>query len=143
MSLTPEHKVYAAIAIVLLIEVLLSIFAYIQLKTFVAEHPQIDSPAILDRFKSVVKTNMLLAVVLISLALIGVLIVAAGFLLTDFGLLDLTAVSTVVAVIFFIMGRPIAKMEGRAKALTVTDESLKVEFDRVVDVWDKRLFADW
>jgi hypothetical protein len=117
----------------------LALFGYFQVKSFLRAHNAISSPAHLNNFKSLVRTNMYGALVYLVLGIPTVLMsVYFGFVYGFMGALAVIAVNTPQ----LLFSRHLRGLEERARRLSCSSE-LDHEFKLVSEAWFKKALPNF
>ena len=114
-----------------------------QARSFLATYASIDTPRDLDEFKRVVKTNMYLALAMMPIVVFAIGLGVTGMALGSLGWRELRLVLFIMGPLCGISGVVLTAAEGRMKRVSVTDDSLRVEFDAVVKRWTSSALPDW
>ena len=118
-------------------------YGWMQARTFVATIASIDCQRDLDEFKRVVKTSMYLALAMIALVVIAIGLGASGMALGAVSWIELRLILYIMTPLCGIAGAGLTAAEGRMKNVSVTDNSLRTEYDAVVKRWKSSPFPDW
>ena len=118
----------------------LSVWSAGQLNTFLKGTNSISDDGALQRFKSVARTQMYLALVVIVLMASG--IIAGIAVISRHGVLGLVVVLTANMLVFGL-GRYHKRFETRARSLPVGSDNLGTEYRRVCDTWVKKALPDF
>lgn len=120
-----------------------AVYGWMQARSFLATYASIDTPRDLDEFRRVVKTNMYLALAMMALAGIAIGLGAIGMVLGALGWIELRMALFIMGPVCGIAGAAVTAAEGRMKRVSVTDDSLRVEFDAVLKRWTSSALPDW
>lgn len=120
-----------------------AVYGWMQARWFLATFASIDCQRDLEEFKRVVKLNMHLALTMMVLAVIAVGLGASGLFLGTLGWLELRLILYIMGPVCGIAGVVLTTAEGLMKQMTVTDDSLRVEYDIVVARWKSSALPDW
>lgn len=119
-----------------------ALFGWLHLRAFLNLHPSISGERDFDELKRVVKTNMYLALCLITIVGLMVILGGAGVcsgllqLWEVLGLLIIGPICSVGAVL-------VTSLEKKVKQMPLEDESLREDFDHVVQRWTSSALPDW
>jgi uncharacterized membrane protein len=122
------------------VHAVLCVWSLIQIRQFLATTPTIADESCLQRYKSLVRVQMYLALVGIGVLISGVVI---GMVLTlRYGCMGLLIVIVGSA---WLLGFGIfmKRWEGRVRSLPAGSEGLAQEYRRVSETWIKRAFPDF
>jgi hypothetical protein len=116
------------------------IWARSVLVRFMARHSAIEDEASLTAFKTVARWNMFGALAFLAC---GVIAILWSWLLTNqYGLQGLIIVLGV-SIPSLLISLSTKKLETRARALPCSDPALKVEYERISQVWVKKALPDF
>lgn len=118
-------------------------YGWLQARTFVATITSIDCQRDLDEFKRVVKTSMYLALAMIALVVIAIGLGASGMAFGAVSWIELRLILLIMTPLCGIAGAGLTAAEGRMKNVSVTDNSLRTEYDAVVKRWKSSPFPNW
>lgn len=118
-------------------------YGWMQARTFVATITSIDCQRDLDELKRVVKTSMYLAITMIALAVIALGLGVSGMALGAVSWVEVRLILYIMAPLCGIAGAGLTAAEGRMKNVSVTDNSLRTEYDAVVKRWKSSPFPNW
>ena len=102
----------------------------------------IECPRDLDAFKRAVSWNMYASVAVIGLVIVIACVFAVGLY---YGALYWQELFYVLCFgpLFGFAGAKVSKIERKVRSIPVTNIELEQERDRVIDVWDHKMFPDW
>jgi hypothetical protein len=86
---------------------------------------------------------MYLALAMIALVVIAIGLGISGMVLGSVGWIELRLILFIMAPLCGIAGAGLTAAEGRMKNVSVTDNSLRTEYDAVVKRWRSSPFPDW
>jgi len=113
-----------------------------KIEKFLVRVPSIAGRRDLDEFKSMVKEQMIMA--LIQLVILGgaILVLIYGLVTDKLTVFEITVIVllNVYIIIFSIKSK---KTEEKAKTMPVTDELLHQEHQSVCEIWVKKPFPNW
>jgi len=113
-----------------------------KIEKFLVRVPSIAGRRDLDEFKSMVKEQMIMA--LIQLVILGgaILVLIYGLVTDKLTVFEITVIVllNVYIIIFSIKSK---KTEEKAKTMPVTDELLHQEYQSVCEIWVKKPFPNW
>jgi hypothetical protein len=119
--------------------ILLSIGGYFQVKKFLALHSSVSDYEQLRAFKSLVRTNMRMALVYILIGIPTLLLsIYIGFIYGLFGVIFVVAINAP----HFLFGRHLKSLEEKARQLQCA-EYLSEEYHRVGETWFKKALPDF
>lgn len=111
-----------------------------KLKEFLGEHSTIADAAALERFRDLVRKNMIAALVVLALGFVSV--VLGLYVMNRTGTTGILLV-IVVSLFIFAQGRSIKQLEGRTRYLPCGDEVLKRDYEASVLAWKKKVFPNF
>ena len=141
--MTPQLAITTGLYAVLIVGAGISLWGWVQVRSFLASYPSIDSQKDLDEFKRIVKTNMYLALAIMAMFGIAIVLAAAGLYSGSLGWTGLAMLLFIMGPVCAFAGTALTFAENRMKAITLTDESFRSEFDHVVTHWTSSAFPDW
>jgi hypothetical protein len=118
----------------------LSVWSAGQLSTFLKRTPGISDNDALERFKSLARIQMYLALVVIVLMIAGIL--AGIAVIVRHGLAGLVVVLAANMLVFGL-GLYHKRFETRTRSLAVSSDSLGRDYRRVCDTWVKKALPDF
>lgn len=142
-SMTPHLPITIGLYAVLIIGAGIALWGWLQVRSFLASYPSIDSQRDFDEFKRIVKTNMYLALAIMAMSGIAIVLAASAFYLGSLGWTELQMLLFIMGPICTFAGIALTSAENRMKAITLTDDSFRTEFDHVVKRWTSSAFPDW
>ena len=86
---------------------------------------------------------MYLALSIMAIAVVAIGLVASGITLGSLGWSDLGLVLFIMGPVCAASGAILTAAEGRMKAVPLTEDSLRTEFDNVVKRWASSALPDW
>ena len=119
------------------------LYAWFRDRSFLTAHPSIDGPRDLDAFKRVVKGDMYLALIFLGACGTAGLLLGFGFVTGRLRWAEIRFLLLLGGPACLAAGAAVAAVERRVKAVPVTNEALRAEFDRVVERWDGSALPDW
>lgn len=134
--------VVGLISIANLTSLLISLHGNVAVKIFLKHTPAINNSADLDSFKKLVSKQMYMALIFIVFTGIS-MVFYMFFLFTGFfsGLQKIFFL--IQYIIIFIFGKMFKEDDNRVHSITVNDEQLKNEKDRIVKIWKTKPFPAW
>jgi hypothetical protein len=111
-----------------------------EVRRFVAGNPVIADDASLTRYKAFVRTQMVMALIIVGLMIPG--LVATAMLVMRYNVAGLGVV-LVVNALAFMAGQRLKTWEARARSLPVTAGALEPEYARVSSTWVRKPFPDF
>lgn len=120
----------------------IALWGWLQLRTFVRDHPSISNQLELDDLKRVVKVDMYLALSVV--VIVGFVVILAAFgiyrdLITWSELIGLLALGPICAA----AGAKLTATEKQVRSTPLENEALREEFTRVLEAWNSRMLPDW
>ena len=119
--------------------VLLSIGGYFQVKKFLGLHSSVSDYDQLRAFKSLVRTNMYIALVYLLIGIPALLLsIYIGFIYGLLGVIFVVAIN----IPHFLFGRHLKSLEEKARQLQCTAD-LSDEYRRIGETWFKKALPDF
>jgi len=113
-----------------------------ELRAFVAATPSLASTADIERMKSVVKRQMIAALIQIPLLAASPILYAVGLLRHILRPADVVFVIVPSAAVL-ALGLASKRIEGAARAIPAPDHELRRQRDAIVHTWLKKPLPDW
>lgn len=113
----------------------------VQLRSYLASSPRINTWQDLERFKRVVSVQMYAALAQIGFLIVPFLAFAAGLAMGHLSRADIKYI-LIPSAILIIVGVVFKQIEAPAKSLPVADEFLE-EYQHVIHVWMKKPLPKW
>ena len=107
---------------------------------FLQTNSSLSDPAALTSFKTLVRRNMIVAMLGLGLGLVWCLM--AMLMVWQFGLLGMLMVLAV-AVPLFLLGKSTKKLELQARSLPCADPQLEAEYQHIGQSWSSKLLPDF
>jgi hypothetical protein len=120
----------------------IAVFGWLHLRTFLNSHPSISSERDFDELKRVVKTNMYLALCLITIVVLMVILGGIGIWSGFVKWWELIGL-LIIGPICSVGGVLVTAVEKQVKRIPLEDESLREDFDHVVQRWTSSALPDW
>jgi hypothetical protein len=140
--MSPRPLILCAIYLLPLIFGVMAIWGWLRLRAFLQAHTSIANQLELDDLKRLVKVDMLLALTVVVLLVAAVGLAGIG---VAFSLIPWTALRG-----FFILGPACGLAavklniaEGQVRNMPLDNESLREEFNHILETWTHSMLPDW